>query len=193
MSDTPVESVTVRRRSLRGEPTSTLSPSPEASLASMVGKGKGINEIALHLALTHDEVRERLSAAGLLELVEAPDAPAPALPTLGPAFILTRTPDAPAVTLPAPPVVSQEPKRRGRPPKIREEQPHVVSVASAQTVVAAAVVPPTATIPARLDEAADDLRELGAMCLLARMDGVPVEVRFAEARALVARADRLGY
>ena len=186
MSDTPVESVTVRRRSLRGEPTSTLSPSPEASLASMVGKGKGINEIALHLALTHDEVRERLSAAGLLELVEAPDAPAPALPTLGPAFVLTRTPDAP-------PVVSQEPKRRGRPPKIREEQPPVISVTSAQTVVATAVVPPAATIPARLDEVADDLRELGAMCLLARMDGVPVEVRFAEARALVARADRLGY
>ena len=176
MSDTPVESVTVRRRSLRGEPTSTLSPSPEASLASMVGRGKGINEIALHLALTHDEVRERLSAAGLLELVEAPDAPVAALPTLGPAFVLTRTPDAP-------PVVSQEPKRRGRPPKVREPVAAAPPPVAAPVAAAAPVAQPTV----------EDFTDLGLMTAEARKRGVTLDVFILDARRTVYIADLFGF
>jgi hypothetical protein len=149
----------------------------------MVGKGKGVSEIALHLALTHDEVRERLSAAGLLELVEARDAPVAALPTLGPAFVLTRTPDAPAVTLPAPPVVSQEPKRRGRPPKVREPVAAVPPPVVASVAAAAPVAQPTV----------EDFTDLGLMTAEARKRGVTLDVFILDARRTVYIADLFGF
>jgi len=194
VSQPPQGATTLRRRSLRGEPTSTLAPSTGAALAALVGRGQGIPEIATALALTEDAVRVKLKEAGLLELVEAP--PEDGCPNDNNAADLTASPgNAGAGTfaetlstgshleaLGGPPVViDQGPKRRGRGP----------NKPKAETAFPPDLFPPTP--PAKPEPTPEDYMALGKLVAQARRGGATIEDMVADARYLLKLVELFGY
>lgn len=70
----PAGQITHRRRSLQGAPpTSSLAAAPNATIVSLAGQGKSVEQMARHLNLPETEVRASLAQQGLLDVVEPKD------------------------------------------------------------------------------------------------------------------------